>query len=121
MGLVEKRGAAGVVSFELLYSIKTSFCSIPPDSLIHQIWTWVLFIFKDALRRVSSWLGVFLALIRYLVIKFGTKTWIKVLMKPETSWKLFFSTFFFSLVVTMINQGRYTIMEYKKGWKPDER
>ncbi|KAF1755429.1 hypothetical protein GCK72_021998 [Caenorhabditis remanei] len=35
---------------------------IPPDSLIHQIWTWVLFIFKDALRRVSSWLAVGLIL-----------------------------------------------------------
>ncbi|CAA21642.1 G-protein coupled receptors family 1 profile domain-containing protein [Caenorhabditis elegans] len=80
---------------------------------------WIVTIFKDVFRRVSAFSGVSLALIRYLVMKYGARTNIRVYVTTSTSWALFFSTILFSLVISSINHVRYIVMRYPD-WVPPE-
>ncbi|EGT58953.1 CBN-SRW-84 protein [Caenorhabditis brenneri] len=91
---------------------------IPPKSFLNVIVNWVLLILRDTFRRVSLWLGIFLATIRFLVTKYPMNHTIQILMKTESSWTGFIWISLLSLLITGINNGRLVIAENKR-WIPE--
>ncbi|CAN86579.1 G-protein coupled receptors family 1 profile domain-containing protein [Caenorhabditis elegans] len=87
----------------------------PPKSLLLVYWTQILQAFRDIFQRVSAYLGMFLALLRYLVMKYGTirKTFLSLI----DCWKLFVLLILISSLITCFLNLKLSIVPSTK-WRP---
>ncbi|CAL2043569.1 unnamed protein product [Caenorhabditis brenneri] len=89
----------------------------PPVTLLSYKVFWVFVVIRDFVRRSSTWLGVMMALVRFMVIKFGTSMRFQKFSKPISGFFVIWGCFILSSGLSLIYYFRYDIIE-KGVWQP---
>uniref|UniRef100_A0A8R1I6D8 G-protein coupled receptors family 1 profile domain-containing protein n=1 Tax=Caenorhabditis japonica TaxID=281687 RepID=A0A8R1I6D8_CAEJA len=92
---------------------------IPPRSYLFAVFFWLISYLRDVFRRVSTFLGILLALIRALVIRYPTNQTARIFLLYSTSWIVIAVTLLISLPVSWLNWGRVIIKQYED-WEPSQ-
>ncbi|EFP00205.1 hypothetical protein CRE_18710 [Caenorhabditis remanei] len=89
----------------------------PSLSLFYLQTYWISLIVRDLFRRVSTWLGLLMALFRYLVLRFVTSSGFQTLSEPRFGFFTVIGAFMLSCCFSIFYYFRYEI--YQEGtWMP---
>uniref|UniRef100_A0A1I7V068 7TM_GPCR_Srx domain-containing protein n=1 Tax=Caenorhabditis tropicalis TaxID=1561998 RepID=A0A1I7V068_9PELO len=81
----------------------------------------IIMAIKEIASRLSSWLGILLALIRLIIVKSSVNPKINQVSKQIFGLKASLVALFFSVLVSSFYFGRIRIVDVQKPWTPPER
>ncbi|EGT31085.1 hypothetical protein CAEBREN_20515 [Caenorhabditis brenneri] len=88
---------------------------VNPNTYIYEMIRWIKDFLNDTCERSSFWLGVFLALVRLLIMK----TELGFLVKPILGYLIVLIVFLVSAMFSAYNFSKYTVVRAGV-WEPDE-
>ncbi|PIC23812.1 hypothetical protein B9Z55_017377 [Caenorhabditis nigoni] len=106
--------------YQFIGTISESFndeCTVPQSSLITRL-IWYAMIIKDDSRRLSTWLGVLMASLRYLIMKNALNPTFDFLSKPSSGWKSLATAFTISSLMSLFSLVRVDLISVV--WVPPE-
>ncbi|CAP20870.2 Protein CBG24207 [Caenorhabditis briggsae] len=103
--------------FTLISKTFQDECTLPNSSLVTQL-LFYLAVIKDDFRRLSTWLGVLMAALRYLIIKNSLNPNFNFLSKPSSGWNTLAIAFIISTLMSMFYLIRVDLSS--EVWVPPE-
>ncbi|CAP26816.2 Protein CBG06525 [Caenorhabditis briggsae] len=102
----------------MIYNFKRDECT-PPLTLFTYRLFWVLMHSRDAAIRCSTWLGVLMALIRFLALRFVSRPSFQKISQISFGFHATATCFVVSSIMSFVNSMRTKIIEIGV-WKPGE-
>ncbi|CAP20868.2 Protein CBG24205 [Caenorhabditis briggsae] len=109
-----------LIAYQFVAILPESFedeCTVPKSYFITRLNYFLLFI-KDDFRRLSAWLGVLMASVRYFIIKNSLNPKFNFLSKPSSGWKSLTIAFIVSTLMSMFYVIRVDLIS--EIWIPPE-
>ncbi|CAO4377080.1 unnamed protein product [Caenorhabditis nigoni] len=106
-----------VFAEKTFFFIYQDACTLPKSLFITKLLNFLEFM-KDDSRRLSTWFGVLMASLRYLILKNALNPNFEFLSKPSSGWKSLAIAFFISTLMSMFYLFRVEIVS--KVWVPPE-
>ncbi|EFP00019.1 CRE-SRW-96 protein [Caenorhabditis remanei] len=102
----------------MLYGTEGSECS-PPATLLSFKVFWFFIAIRDLVRRSSTWLGVLMAFIRFVGLKFGTQPIFQRLARPVFGCYAIICSIVLSFILSVFYWLRYDFVDSDTDtWKP---
>ncbi|EFO95370.1 hypothetical protein CRE_08669 [Caenorhabditis remanei] len=111
---------ATIIYSWIIYNEDDSDPCVRPLPLTQMYVYWVFINLRELVRRSSTWLGVVMALIRYINLKYWTNTKYRHFSLPLYGFRSFFWCILGSIPFTVIYFFRYDII-FEKMWNPPKK
>ncbi|PIC23615.1 hypothetical protein B9Z55_017259 [Caenorhabditis nigoni] len=98
-----------VFAEKTFFFIYQDACTLPKSLFITKLLNFLEFM-KDDSRRLSTWFGVLMASLRYLILKNALNPNFEYLSKPSSGWKSLAIAFFISTLMSMFYLFRVEIV-----------
>uniref|UniRef100_A0A8R1HH31 G_PROTEIN_RECEP_F1_2 domain-containing protein n=1 Tax=Caenorhabditis japonica TaxID=281687 RepID=A0A8R1HH31_CAEJA len=107
---------ATIVADGFMFGVEGTDCTPPVPILSFRIF-WLFIVLRDMSRRSSTWLGVILALFRFIMVKFAARPEIYSVSRVNFGFKAVIWSFAVSAVFSMAYYFRYDVIE-EGTWRP---